>query len=257
MTEEPRGASGGAAMPQRFDPGDLITADIINDILGRLEKLEAAVKKGSKEKEKDTKESKDGKETKEKDTKETEKGKDTKETEKGKDTKETEKGKDAKEVEKGKDAKEVEKGKDAKEVEKGKDTKEQSKDTKESKEGKESKENKENKEEKQEKEQKDRTKEAMSFIEKSINAPFDGGNPFFALGLSAVGADGDESSATIDAAGRAFIRGDERPDVGRRALELADESVESEVTPKPADAAKPVDTSKPGEASDKQAEARN
>ena len=220
-------------MAKRFDPGDLITADIINDILDRLEKLEALVGKPPKgDKEKDTKESKekDTKETKEKDTKET-KEKDTKET-KEKDSKET----------KEKDNKET-KDKDSKE---GKDTKDTKEVSKENKENKESKESKENKEEKQEKENPNEV----------IPAPF-GLNPFFTLGLTAADDPGDESAETITPSGRAFILESERPPVGRMALELADDSGESDGADKPADIGKPVDTGKPGEVSDKQAEAIN
>ncbi len=220
-------------MPQRYKPGDLITAEIINDILTRLENLEARLatledrknraketKEKEKEKEKDNqKESKekDTKETKEKDTKETKEkdtkeGKDTKDTKdtKEKDTKETKDTKDTKE----KDTKET-KEKDTKESKDTKDTKEQSKDTKETKEGKE---NKENKEEKEEKEQKDRTKENLSLKEKDrdqIPAPYSPDAPPAIFGLDAAG---EEEEPT----GRAFIAEDERPRVGRMALDLAD-----------------------------------
>jgi hypothetical protein len=228
-------------MPQRFRPGDLITADIINNILMRLENLEARLaaledrknnaketKEKEKEKEKDkdsTKETKDKekdtKETKEKDTKETkdkekEKEKDTKETKDTKDTKE----KDTKETKDTKDTKEKDtkdtKEKDTKEKEK--DTKEQSKDTKESKEAKE---NKENKEEKEEKEQKDTGKEFLSLKEKEnirdqIPAPYTPNAPPAHFGLDAA----QEEEREPD--GRAFILPEERPQVGRAAFDLAD-----------------------------------
>jgi hypothetical protein len=170
-------------MPQRYQPGDLITADSINNILARLENLEARLTALERRKDnaKETKEKeKDGaKETKEKDTKET-KEKDTKET---KDTK---------------------------------DTKEQSKDTKETKE---SKENKESKEAKEEKEDKDTTKEGLSLKEKEnirdqIPAPFDP-NPAPAHFL----LDAEEAG---EPDGRAFILIEERPQVGRAAFDLAD-----------------------------------
>jgi hypothetical protein len=70
------------------------------------------------------------------------------------------------------------------------------------------------------------------------------------LAFGAASADAEATPAT----GHAFIRGEERPEVGRRALELADESEE---TAKPEDVGKPVDAAKPGEASAKQAEAIN
>jgi hypothetical protein len=214
-------------MPQRYKPGDLITAEIINDILTRLENLEDRMRiledrknhaKETKEKEKDNiKEAKekDTKEAKEKDTKEskekdTKEGKDTKDS-KEKDTKET---KDTKDI-KDKDSKET-KEKDNKESKDTKDTKEASKDTKEQKEGKE---NKESKEEKEEKEQKDRTKEHLSLKEKErdqIPAPYSPDAPPALFGLDAAEEDGEESG------GRAFICEDERPRVGRMALELAD-----------------------------------
>jgi hypothetical protein len=206
-------------------------------------------------KEKDTKESKDTKDSKEKDTKETKekdtkesKEKDTKES-KEKDTKET-KEKDTKES-KEKDTKET-KEKDTKEKEKGKDTKEtKEKDTKETKE-KDTKETKEKeaakdtKEAKEEKADQDKLKDgaALKEIEKFQSTQPDG--PAF----NAAAADADATPAT----GHAFIRGEERPEVGRRALELAEESEE---TAKPEDAGKPVDAGKPGEASGKQAEAIN
>ena len=63
----------------------------------------------------------------------------------------------------------------------------------------------------------------------------------------------DDATAT-PASGRAFIREGERPEVGRKALELADDSSGDD---KPKDAGKPVDVAKPGEASGKQAEALN
>jgi hypothetical protein len=216
-------------MPQRYKPGDLITADIINDILTRLENLDARLaaledrknhaketKEKEKEKEKDNqKESKekDTKETKEKDTKET-KEKDTKE---GKDTKDT-KEKDTKETKDTKDSKEKDnkesKEKDNKESKDTKDTKEQSKDTKEQKEGKE---NKENKEEKEEKEQKDRTKEHLSLKEKDRDQPF---APFGDAPPAMFGLDAAEEYE--EPCGRAFISEDERPQVGRLAFKLAD-----------------------------------
>ncbi|HEX8499332.1 MAG TPA: hypothetical protein VF659_01980, partial [Pyrinomonadaceae bacterium] len=204
-------------------------------------------------KEKDTKESKDTKDSKEKDTKES-KEKDTKEgkekdTKEGKekDTKET-KEKDTKEG-KEKDTKET-KEKDTKES-KEKDTKEtkekgKEKDTKESKEKdtKESKEKeaaKDTKEAREEKANQDKVKDgaALKEIERM--------QPTQPDGLAFHGAAGD-ADATL-ATGRAFIRGEERPDVGRRALELADESEEAA---KPEDAGKPVDAGKPGESAGKQ-----
>jgi hypothetical protein len=186
---------------------------------------ESKEKDTKESKEKDTKESKekDTKESKEKDTKES-KEKDTKES-KEKDTKET-KEKDTKEKEK--TTKET-KEKDTKET-KEKDTKEtKEKDTKESKEKEKdtkeaAKDTKENKENKEEKEQKDRTKEAMSLKEIERNEL--GGGPApqpFTASDASVNVAGLESAAGEDApSGRAFIREEERPAVGRRALELAD-----------------------------------
>jgi hypothetical protein len=221
-------------MPQRYKPGDLITADIINDILTRLENIATRLtaleerknlaketKEKEKEKEKDnTKESKekDTKETKEKDTKET-KEKDTKESKDTKDTKE----KDTKETKDTKDTKEKDtketKEKDAKESKDTKDTKEQSKDTKETKE---TKENKENKEEKEEKEQKDRSKEFLSLKEKErdqIPAPYSPDAPPALFGL-------DAAQEEEEPCGRAFIVEEERPQVGRMAFELADKQAD-------------------------------
>ena len=221
-------------------------------------------------KEKDTKESKekDTKETKEKDTKES-KEKDTKET-KEKDTKESkekEKEKDTKEKEKvekevEKVAKEKEKGKEAekvakeKEVEKAvekvtKESKEKEKDTKEKEKAKEKEAAKDTKEAKEEKANQDKVKDAAALKEKEQLSGLGDSNPFFAKS-------GDASDETVKADGRAFIRTDERPDVGRRALELADEPTdETTGAAKPADIGKPVETGKPGETSDKQAEAIN
>ncbi|HEV7892162.1 MAG TPA: hypothetical protein VGP08_16065 [Pyrinomonadaceae bacterium] len=237
-------------MPQRYKPGDLITADIINDILTRLENLDARLaaledrknhaketKEKEKEKEKDNqKESKekDTKETKEKDTKET-KEKDTKEGKDTKDTKDT-KEKDTKESKDTKDTKEKDtkesKEKDTKEGKDTKDTKEQSKDTKEQKEGKE---NKENKEEKEEKEQKDRTKEHLSLKEKDRDQPF---APFGDAPPAMFGLDAAEEYE--EPCGRAFISEDERPQVGRLAFKLADKQddklPESNATGKQAEA---------------------
>jgi hypothetical protein len=255
---------------------------------------ESKEKVDKESKEKDTKEGKekDTKETKEKlkDTKEAEKAKDTKEAEKAKDAKEAEKAKDTKEAEKAKDTKETkekdtkegkekdtkegkekdtketkEKAKDTKEAAKEKDTKEtKEKDTKEGKEKdtKETKEKdtKETKEkdtkegkEKDTKETKEKLKDAdklkdaaaLKELERSELRQPDG--PGFAAAADDAGAS--------PAAGHAFIRGDERPEVGRKALELADEPAEDDDKPK--DVGKPVDAAKPGEASGKQAEAIN
>ena len=192
-----------------------------------------------KAKEKDTKESKekDTKESKEKDTKEG-KEKDTKES-KEKDTKET-KEKDTKET------KEKAKEKDTKES-KEKDTKEgKEKDTKE---GKEKEAAKDTKEAKEEKANQDKVKDAAALKEKETFGGIGDPAPFSMNG-------GEQSSETVNATGHAFIRGDERPEVGRKALELADVPEEEE-TAKPSDAGKPLDAGKPGEASGKQAEAIN
>ncbi|HEX6186424.1 MAG TPA: hypothetical protein VFZ44_21210, partial [Pyrinomonadaceae bacterium] len=105
-----------------------------------------------------------------------------------------------------------------------------------------------------------RTKETLSLKEKeqSINERINAPAPF---GLSPFPTPGDESAEPLNATGRAFIRDDERPEVGRRALELADEQFEpaddEAQTGKPEDVGKPVDAGKPGEASGKQAEAIN
>ena len=40
-------------MPRRFEPGELITADIINNILERLERLEALADKAPKNQQKE------------------------------------------------------------------------------------------------------------------------------------------------------------------------------------------------------------
>jgi len=195
--------------------------------------------KETKEKAKDTKEvEKAAKETKEKDTKEG-KEKDTKET-KEKDTKETKekaKEKDTKET-KEKDTKET-KEKDTKET-KEKDTKEtKEKDTKETKE-------KDTKETREKVKDADKLKDAAALkeLERSEMKRPDG---------PAFGAAAEDAGVT-PAAGRAFIREDERPEVGRKALELADEPADDD---KPKDVGKPVDAGKAGEASGKQAEAIN
>jgi len=183
------------------------------------ESKEAEKAKESKEAEKakDTKEAEKAvekaKDTKEKEkavekAKEAEKAKDTKEAEKAvekaKDTKEKEKAKESKEVEKGKDTKEKEKGKDTKEAEKAKDTKEASK------------------EQKEEKEQKDRTKEGMALKEKDRDSELAPANHARSFTLADPGLSADADAPAPDA--RAFIREEERPAVGRRALELADKS---------------------------------
>ncbi len=61
--------------------------------------------------------------------------------------------------------------------------------------------------------------------------------------INVAGAGSEHATANTLAAGRAFIREDERPQVGRKALELADKAVET--------------SDKPGETSDKQPEAIN
>jgi hypothetical protein len=195
---------------------------------------ESKEKDTKESKEKDTKESKekDTKESKEKDTKET-KEKDTKESkDKDKDTKET-KEKDTKET-KEKDTKET-KEKDTKET-KEKDTKEKEKDTKD---------NKDTKEDKEEKEQKDRTKEAMSLKEIERNSVDDPAT-FTASGANVDVAGLEAATGDEAPTGRAFIREEERPFVGRRALELADE-----------EPAKPEEKQPESGVIDKQAEAVN
>ena len=117
-----------------------------------------------------------------------------------------------------KDTKEKEtketKEKDTKETKDTKDTKEVSK---ESKESKETKENKEAKESKESKEAKEKTSDgeinkAVKDTDTFESMRADGSPSFFA-----EAGDGD---ATTD--GRAFIAGEERPEVGRAALDLAD-----------------------------------
>lgn len=182
--------------------------------------------KDSKEsKDKDSKESKDkdSKESKDKDSKES-KDKDSKES-KDKDSKES-KDKDSKES-KDKDSKES-KDKDSKES-KDKDSKEaKDKDSKDAKEA--SKDNKDNKEHKEDKEDSDKTgKEALSFAEKTrdqIPISEQSGFSYEAAGDPSVfdfsGAD-DDADLPL---GKAFIPPQERPAVGRKALDAADKSEE-------------------------------
>ena len=171
---------------------------------------------------KDAKDSKDGKDAKDKDGKEA-KDKEAKESKDGKNAKD----KDSKES-KDKDSKEGKDAKDSKDA-KDKDSKE-SKDTKDSKEA--SKDSKDNKDNKEDKEDNDKTgKETMAFKEKEQDQPnlvSTLSNRDETLGDPSVFnlSGPDEPNADLPL-GNAFIPPQERPLVGRKALEAADKSEET------------------------------
>ncbi len=200
--------------------------------------LPSAPKPEKESKEGKDKDAKEGKESKDKDAKE---GKDSKDTKDGKDAKDKDgkeaKDKDAKESKDGKDAKDKDskesKDKDSKES-KDKDSKE-NKDTKDSKEGKDSKEaskdSKDNKDNKEDKEDSDKTgKETLAFKEKDHDQPniaMRVSNDDGTLGDPSVfNASGADELAADLPQGNAFIPPQERPLVGRKALEAADKSEE-------------------------------